>query len=76
MKVGSDGDEDEDEDDNDGKADDYDSGYGDNKFFKCSSRECTYRVSVDKASCRIARSVAMLCIFWHWMRHKWNTNRW
>ena len=28
MKVRSDGDEGEDEDDNDGKADDYDSGYG------------------------------------------------
>ena len=62
TKAGSDGDEDDDEDDNDSKADDYDGGDGDDKFFRCRNRECTYRVRIDKAYWRIAGSVAMLCI--------------
>ena len=58
-----DGDEDDDEDDNDSKADDYDGGDGDNKSLHVQQQRCTYRVPVDKASCRIAGSVAMLCIY-------------
>ena len=63
TKTGSEGGEDDDEDDNDSEADDYDGGVGDDNFFRCSNRERTYRVRVDKAYWRIAGSVAMVCIY-------------
>ena len=58
---GDDSDEEDDEDDNNSKAGDYDGGDGDDKFFRCSTRDHMYRMRVDKAYRRIASSVEVLC---------------